>query len=165
MAKTLTSKVCGGSFVKAVYALHKKCGLSTMGCKTDALDKLFAMANGYKGKASTFQTEFLVAVMNVIKSGITMKEVILFTFMKAFQGKNSHVQYRIGEDINNGLIDETTNIDDFVAKHCGLVSTVDVMGPSKVQMVRPSCTICGRDNHEAKDCRDEAAKARPFPGS
>ena len=63
MAKTLTSKVCGGSFVKAVYALYKKCGLSTMGCKTDALDKLFAMANGYKGKASTFQTEFLVAVM------------------------------------------------------------------------------------------------------
>ena len=68
ITKVITNSMCDGLYTKAVYLLYMHLGMSTLKKKTDALEALFDMQNGYKGNPEDFQTKFIAAALLVLNS-------------------------------------------------------------------------------------------------
>ena len=89
----------------------------------------------------------------------TVVDYFLHKMMRAFDGKNKSIQYKVANDMNSMVTDRDSNIYDTIQRYCADIAAVGDSRQSQVHIVDSSegCAYCHIRGHKEEDCRRKKA--------
>ena len=108
----LLSSVMFPSYVQGMIVLYKHMEIN----RTDRKVRTFSQAEAltFDGDVQKFQIKATCMIRELCAAKCTLMDYALHKVMRAFDGKNKSIQYKIASDINNMTIDGDTNICDMI---------------------------------------------------
>ena len=85
----------------------------------------------------------------------------MIKLVKAFDGKSKAIQFKIADDFNNKVIDESLNVFDLVQKYCADLASVGDGLSKKVNAAGVICYHCNKPGHTKPECLDRDKPAHP----
>ena len=138
------------SFVQAFIMLYTEHGATNMLRKTGLISKLFGQL--FKGDINKFKQEFLQLIQDVLRSNITIQDIIIQCILNSLQGEQYQAfKLVISKDLDD---QDDPNPYDVLNSICSsLESSKDQSNTSVVRNVHKHCTRCRRNNHDVNHCR------------
>ena len=152
--KVLLECVQFPSYIQAICVLYRHSDISRNDRITRAFDVVDQLS--FNGDVTVWQADVVKAVREILDSGASIMHFILTRILKSFKGKLKTIQYRIAQDINSRVIDESTNIFDMVQTYAVDIASVgDSSHNNTTAVVEAStrvCTHCGKTGHLEETC-------------
>jgi hypothetical protein len=156
----LLSSVMFPSYVQGMIVLYKHMEIN----RTDRKVRAFSQAEAltFDGDVQKFQIKATCMIRELCAAKCTLMDYALHKVMRAFDGKNKSIQYKIASDIKNMTIDGDTNIYDMIQAYCADIAAVGDDRQSRVNAVDSTegCAYCKIRGHKEEDCRRKKADDR-----
>lgn len=155
----LLSCVSFPSYVQAVCVLSKHVDISRLDRMVRIIDRW--ESTRYQGNVQDFQVQVMANLRELNNCNLTLQHYCMIKLMKAFDGKSKAIQFKIADDFNNKVIDESLNVFDLVQKYCADLASVGDGLSKKVNYGGVICYHCNKPGHTKPNCPDRDKPAHP----
>ena len=156
-----------GRYTFAIIAMWKHASLQSCNRRIEAMDSMQQLH--FHGDAGKWKIDFLSRAREVYASGATIEHFIMQCAFNSFEGKNSQVQAKITEDINNDdLVRKGMNLETLASNYGSFLATLNAQKNSRMVGINSAmkrnkkkwCHKCKEWGHHTYDCdRDEDKEA------
>ena len=136
--------------------------------RTDRNNRAFSAADklNFDGDVQAFQIKATAVIRELTAAKCTVVDYFLHRMMRAFDGKNKSIQYKIANDMKSMVINKDSNIYDMIQSYCADIAAVGDRRQGSVHTVdsKEGCAYCHIRGHEEEDCRRKKADSNGNKG-
>ena len=141
------------SYIQGICVMYRHADISKNDRITRAFDDMDKLA--YNGDVLKWQSDAVKKIRELFDSKASIMHYVLSRIMKSFDGKLKTIQYKIAEDINSRVVDDSTNVFDMVQAYATDIASVGDSKHSGALNINTDvkCTYCHNKGHLESDCR------------
>jgi hypothetical protein len=120
--------------------------------RADRKNRAFVAADkmAFDGDVQAFQIRATGVIRELTAAKCTVVDYFLHRMMRAFDGKNKSIQYKIANDMNSMVIDKDSNIYDMIQSYITVLTlppseTVDKVKCTLLTQVKDALTVTSED--------------------
>ena len=146
-----------GPYARYTFAIIALCNHASLNQSTRRLVALNNFVEWkYNGNPGQWKMDFINFTREMYDSGATLEHLFMLYAFKSFEGKNSQVQSKISDDINDdSIVGPEMSIEGLATKYAAFLATLNAAKPNAAMgaaAFEGTCNKCGKKGHKAAAC-------------